>query len=363
MALVLGPWMTRQAEAHGPPSGDVSSQLSIVVVELSQDSPELDEGALRAAIGRELGVIAVSPSDPRSTDRIGTLRVAVSRARDELVVEYVQGSRSIGRKLPVPLQRDFLMKSAVYLAGNLARDEANEIAASLRTTTQRREEPVSAKSPTSTPRFWVGVSAELDAIEMPTDANSNVCVLPNGSVGGYRCTDTDGTDFVLDFAHPQNRGFYPVSGGWGVKNGRILLSADYAANDQWLVGARVGWTIERYPGTLLDSGPSLGHLHLEARATYVFGDRPLAADGVHPIVSFATGAAQFDGKENLRDPSQPLRYAWKTYGPFFASAGLGVRWSTTSRFAVIATPAKVTIAFPDETVVAWSPELGVQVGL
>jgi hypothetical protein len=191
---------------------------------------------------------------------------------------------------------------------------------------------------------------------MPSVVNYNVCFFSPETT--YYCTNEDGTDF-----NPFSGGSYPVSGGFGIKTGRFVASADYAVTDNWMIGARIGFISQRYPGTRAPNQDfTLGHLHTELRALYAFGDHALV-EGLAPYTLFAAGVAQFDAKENLRDPSQPVRQAWKVYGPLFTSFGFGFRWAISTDAAVMMTPAKITLVFPYETTIAWSPEIGFQVGL
>jgi len=324
---------------------------TVLVVE----TPEgLDGEALRAAISRELGVAAVPPSDPRAAQRSGTVRVRVDPSKGELVVEYEERPRVITRTIPIPVNPDGVLKSAAFLAGNLARNEAADLAWAL-----RLHAPPTAETPPSKParqakRFWFGAAAELDALSLPSEPNYNVCFMDKG----YYCTNTDGTDFNPFLSG----GWYPVQGGFDVKTGRFVVSADYALTDNWMVGARIGFIAQRYPGSRAPNQEfTFGRVHTEVRALYAFGEHALA-EGVAPYALFAAGVGQFDAKENLRDPMQPVRQAWKVYGPLFTSFGFGLRWAVSPDVAVFTTPAKITLAFPYETTIALSPELGMQLG-
>jgi hypothetical protein len=331
---------TQRAWSQGP---------AVLVVETGAG---VDGEAVRAAIGRELGVVAVAPGDPREANRTGTLRVWVDPSRGELSVEYEERPHAIRRTVPIPVGPDSVMKSTVYLAGNLARNEAADLTWAMRLSAPPTG---NAKPPLKAKRWWFGAAAEMDGMGMPTDINHNVCF---GSEANYYCTNVDGSDF-----DPRtDGGWYPVDGGFEIKTGRFVASADYALTENWMVGARLGFIAQRYPGTWAPHQKlTLGRLHTEVRALYAFGEHALS-EGVAPYAVFATGMAQFDAKNNLLDPFTPAHQAWKVYGPFFASFGFGLRWAVSNEVALMTTPARITFVFPYETTWVWSPEAGVQVG-
>jgi hypothetical protein len=354
-------WIATTLLAHsmGAAAQGRQEPVSVIVVEIPPTWPEEDARTLREAIGRELGKVAVVPSDPRAADRSGTIHVRLDPARGELVISYEERPRVISRTVPAPPNRDAMLKAATFLAGNLARNEANDLAWAL----GQRAPPTTEGStmPAANPakRFWFGISGEMDGMIMPAEPNGNICF----NTGSYYCTNPDGTDFDLRHPTPGVGGFYVTEGGFDIKNGRLLALAEYAASDNWLLGGRIGFAVQRYPGSLAPKqGFTLGHVHLEGRATYVFGDRPIADVGIAPCVHFALGLAQYDAKENLRDPVWGLRYAWRVYGPAFTSFGVGFRWAIGPDVAAFLAPAKVTFAFPYETTFVWSPEAGAELG-
>src|SRR5262249_50822557 len=151
----------------------------------------------------------------------------------------------------------------------------------------------------------------------------------------------------VTFSNFPSGGFYLVDGNFGVRNGRFLLSLDDAVANNWMVGLRIGFVAQRYRGSRAPKF-TLGPIHLEARALYAFGDHPFI-EGVAPCTVLAVGVAQYDAKENA---GLPVLFAWKVYGPLFASFGFGFRWAVSPSVAVLATPAKITIAFPHETAIA-----------
>ena len=120
---------------------------SVLVVDVSEGASELDADKVRAAIATELGAEVVKPSDPRAAAARGTLTVDVDRSRGELSVTYA------GRVIPttrrVPLRADVASArgDVATLAGNLARDEASELAAALR----RQSASAAAQAPAKAP--------------------------------------------------------------------------------------------------------------------------------------------------------------------------------------------------------------------
>jgi hypothetical protein len=243
----------------------------------------------------------------------------------------------------------------VFLAGNLARNEATDLTWAMRLGPPPTSHGKSVPKDPTPKRWWFGAAAEMDGMSMPTDINHNVCFY---SEANYYCTNVDGSDFDPRL----DGGWYPVDGGFEIKTGRFVASADYALTENWMVGARIGFIAQRYPGSWAPNQKlTLGRLHTEVRALYAFGEHALS-EGVAPYAVFAAGMAQFDAKNNLLDPFLSAKQAWKVYGPFFTSFGFGLRWVATTDVALLTTPARITLVFPYETTWVWSPELGVQVG-
>jgi hypothetical protein len=83
-------------------------------------------------VGAELGAEAVAPGDPRAAQASGTVQVSVDRAAHTLSVAYRGQAEPITRTVDLPADAEATERAAVLLAGNLARDEAGELAAALR---------------------------------------------------------------------------------------------------------------------------------------------------------------------------------------------------------------------------------------
>jgi hypothetical protein len=132
LGLLLLPRVGRAESA--PPS-------AVVVVAVAVDGPELDAAQLRAAIGRELHRDVVGQDDPRAASACGRIDVTIDRSAHKLVVSYRGGAEPLVRLVDLPTDRDATTRVVALLAGNLGRDEADELAASLR----REAPPPSAR--------------------------------------------------------------------------------------------------------------------------------------------------------------------------------------------------------------------------
>jgi hypothetical protein len=221
----------------------------------------------------------------------------------------------------------------------------------------------------------VGLALSLDLYVMP--GATNVCSKTQGSINsaGYGCIDpSKGTSFPdqnFNNAIIQGRSDQ-VEGGFVHGPFTIMLTFDYALNQNMLIGARAG-----YEALTIPTGSAFAPLHLEARFTYLFGKDALTAK-IAPMAFVGLGAGEFDafvpvnvfldgsklnpspgpgtigpGKEN----------AWLTAGPVFATAGGGARFMLTKKIA--ATGAlKLQGAFGGSASFLFGivPELGIQLG-
>ncbi|WP_394823656.1 hypothetical protein [Pendulispora albinea] len=119
MALVLG-------FAASTVAGAEADTRPVVVIAEGDASAWATE--LRQAIGRELRTQAIAPEDPRAKTSRGTLLVSLSTADEEVLVRYkpVQGSE-IARRVRAPADHARAVRATTLLAGNLVRNEAQEI--------------------------------------------------------------------------------------------------------------------------------------------------------------------------------------------------------------------------------------------
>jgi hypothetical protein len=271
--------------------------------------------------------------------------------------------------VPLPLDHDTVVRTAVFLIGNVARDEAQEILVELRPpapSSPPPEPPPSAPPEEQEPlrAWWVGASIGADMVAAPSAAD--VCLTPSS---GWTCLDgnarfpasADEASRVVPGRSDR------LSGGLGADNARVLVSVDHVVDDHLLLGGRIGFTTAPYP---LSSLGSLKSLHLEARATFVAGKRPFASSGVFPVVVLGAGFAEYATSIGVTAVEQQVggggafmrtADAWRSGGPLFTSLGAGLRLAIGG-VALSLIPLKGTVAFGSSSVVALSPEAAVQVG-
>jgi hypothetical protein len=227
-------------------------------------------------------------------------------------------------------------------------------------------------------RFWFGIAGELpEFVNMPS--GDALCKLTSAAVpansAGIFCTNPDGSDFPSRQSSAQNSALTdPTAAGHsdgGVKVGdvRVMAAFDYALSANFLVGARVGTLLNSYTGqAAVTDGKAFGpKIHLEARATYLFGDAPLAHTGFAPMVFVGTGVSEFDGHStsvvtlNNVAGQQPVNL-WVTDGPFFLAVGGGVRYQFSLRAAFTAAARVNTVIGGNGVMLTYGPEVGVLYG-
>jgi hypothetical protein len=196
---------------------------------------------------------------------------------------------------------------------------------------------------------------------------------------GYYCVTPDGADFPLRGdggaqnasldTNPKNGD--AVNSGVSLGNTRAGVSFDYAATDNILVGARVGYVLMTYPG---QAAHVEGHgfpapVHLEARGTYLTGDRAVSRT-LAGMGFVDAGAGEYDASvagtvllhgNGGATTSKPVR-AWAVGGPVFAGVGLGIRALFASEIA-LTVAVKFTVAFNEQALLpSLGPEIGLQYG-
>jgi hypothetical protein len=246
---------------------------------------------------------------------------------------------------------------------------------------------VAAAEPPPSPRFarlWVGISGALDVVYMP--AATDVCALSPATAAplnaaAYYCTTADGADFPTRASPEQDSHIADgghVNGGLQQSNERVLLAADYALTQNLLAGLRLGVAFDGYPGSAaVRAGRSLGSilstpstplvLHLEARATYLFGQRPLLEEAFSPEVFAGAGISEFDAHVTTwvgftgQVGHQPAD-VWLIDAPFFLTLGAGGRYQFSRRVA-FAAAVRTEIVFGTSGVLpTCGPELTLQYG-
>jgi hypothetical protein len=145
---------------------------TIVVVAVDPGVTEVDAAKLRVAVGEELEGTAVAPDDARASQARGTITVSIDRVAHALVVSYGEGGKPITRTIDLPGDAAATARAAVLLAGNLARDEAGELAAAL-----RRAKPASTSERSGAPNDTVaesvdGEDARLDRLRAALESNA-----------------------------------------------------------------------------------------------------------------------------------------------------------------------------------------------
>ena len=224
-------------------------------------------------------------------------------------------------------------------------------------------------------RFWVGVSGSVDITSL--SSTGNACKLSSAgkpSAAGYYCTNPDGSDFPSRQSPDQNDALADgkagtVGGGPTVGNVRVMASFDVALGPSFLLGARLGYVLNAYPGAAVkrDGAGFTTPIHLEARAGYLFGDKPLVHNGAAPYFFAAAGLAEFDAGTTIAAvqngiPGQRIVRAWQTSGPGFIAVGAGARYAFSPRIAFLAAM-KLAAAFGGSGVYpTLAPEVSIQYG-
>jgi hypothetical protein len=366
------------------------AEPSPVVVELAQDAPTIDATDLRDAAARELGAPVVS--EQAAGRDVVRLTVRIDHHRGELEVDRTQPvGEPIVRRVPLPSDPAQTLRTAVFLIGNLARDEASAVLRDLQPAPEAP--PVapavtgSAMPPAALPSagppppeparhaLWIGVSVEGDLAALPTA--HDICATHAAS---YTCVDSSGQAAWTSDAAREGivRGEDDqVVGGIKSANARFIVAIDAAASDHVLLGGRFGLATSTYPAS---GAGAFGHLHVEARASYVIGAHPLATTGLFPMFAFGGGLAEYSASVPVRvevaavsptgvvpapgvTPTPTLASAWRFSGPGFASVGLGARWALSPDVALSIVPLKATVAFGNGgSLLLFTPEITAQFG-
>ncbi len=236
------------------------------------------------------------------------------------------------------------------------------------------------------PRIWVGVAGALDYSFVPSA--DDVCKLrmPGATPindANYYCTRSDGSDYPSrdrdkaaendSIRLSREGGRDRISpGGGALGNVRVMLTFDWAMNGNFLLGARLGLVLNNYPGAeaAVDGKRFAMPVHIEARATYVFGKDALAKKGLAPYAFGGAGIAQFETRMPVTVVEDPRAGtgrterdvdAWRIAGPAFLAIGGGARYAVTPRFALMA-GVRANLAFIHAFAPSIAPEIGGQIG-
>jgi hypothetical protein len=232
-------------------------------------------------------------------------------------------------------------------------------------------------------RLWAGVAGTFDYTFVPS--TNDVCKLRNDATPlngeNYYCTRDNGTDYPSRVDATENAAILAteggtartdrVSGGGAFGNVRVLVSVEYAATENLLLGGRIGLVLNNFPGTEAGvDGNRFGNpLHAEARATWVFGPEALFQPGIAPYVFGGGGIGRVETRVGVQvtevrrgSPSVSRDVdAWHLAGPWFVAVGGGARYTILPRYA-IALGLRGTLALGHATAPSLGPELGVQMG-
>jgi hypothetical protein len=233
------------------------------------------------------------------------------------------------------------------------------------------------------PRFWVGFAGAFDYAFVPSA--DDVCKLrPDATPQNdqnYYCVRSDGTDYPSrnpanaaengSILPTRDRHSDRVNGGGAFGNVRLMLSLDYAATSNLLIGARVGLVLHNYPGSEaeVDGKRFAVPIHLELRLTYIFGKDALYKKGFAPYFFGGAGIGQFEAPvevqvDEVRPGAAPVQRsvdAWQIAGPAFVTIGGGGRLALSSRFAFLF-GLRGNFAFVNSFAPSIGPEIGGQVG-
>jgi hypothetical protein len=248
-------------------------------------------------------------------------------------------------------------------------------------------------------RFWVGINAHLDFVQLPS--GNGLCKLAANTAFPLNdkhifCTDSSGTDFPVEttpagvvvnreLGTPASAGV--SNGGISAGNLRIFASLDYALNSNVLVGVRGGYVADRYPGAAaIVHGYAYGTgLYVEVRATAVIGKDALTRGGFAPVAFVGGGASAFDehtsGTATLCATSTPASNTtcfppggpairptpvhvdmWWTNGPIFLDGGVGLRYAPIAQLGFMVA-VRANVSFGKNGVIpTLGPEVGAQLG-
>lgn len=237
------------------------------------------------------------------------------------------------------------------------------------------------EGPKKTPKIWVGVWGAFDYSFLPS--SDDVCKLSGTKDGqlpindkNYYCVQ-DGNDYpyrrLPGQSNPRDNEndrlllgtSDKVSGGGAFGNIRIMASLDYGLTNNWMVGARLGYVFNTYPGQAAkDDGKTFAPIHLELRGTYYFGKDGYTAK-LAPYAFAGGGISTFDAHvkvtvvEQNPDSTKTQKDvdAWNISGPGFLVFGGGARFALNHRMA-LSGGLRLNLAFGQSFMPSIGPELG-----
>ncbi len=132
-----------------------------------------------------------------------------------------------------------------------------------------------------------------------------------------------------------------AKGGVALGSMRALVGYDRLIGTQLTLGARVGYAFAGSPKR--PGGKDFMPFHAEARGAYWLGSDPFSRAGVRPYVMANAGMAEATAKLSTEvvedDGSGSFRKltldAYKTHGPYFAGAGVGVQYAVSPEASMV----------------------------
>lgn len=132
-----------------------------------------------------------------------------------------------------------------------------------------------------------------------------------------------------------------AKGGVALGSMRALVGYDRLIGTQLTLGARVGYAFAGSPKR--PGGKGFMPFHAEARGAYWLGSDPFSRAGVRPYVVANAGMAEATAKLSTEvvedDGSGTFRKltldAYKTHGPYFAGAGVGVQYAVSPEASMV----------------------------
>jgi hypothetical protein len=236
--------------------------------------------------------------------------------------------------------------------------------------------PSPAPAPHTRPyrRIWIGAEGSIDLLAVP--GTTDVCKQNAANTGPatpgnpYSCVDpgtnapfpgTDGTTNALILSHGDL-----VQSGLAFSSPRIAVSLDYAVSPNLLVGGRIGSAFESNP----TSKSVLHGTHLEARATYLFGEDAIVKTFA-PMAFAGIGIGYFDAHVDVPVflnstgsgvPVERPESAWISAGPLFVEAGGGLRVLLTDTIAASLAVRFEAFGGSGVALTGAAPEAGLQLG-
>ena len=218
--------------------------------------------------------------------------------------------------------------------------------------------------------FWIGVEGDVDFTVLPS--GNDVCArsTSDGSQTDPNWSCTSDTPEGIDFPKDSTENSTLVSGKSGTvtsglqpANVRVKLTFDYAATGNFMIGFAVGYVAGAYAGKV---GPQFPPIHLEARATWVFGDNPIGHAGFAPYVQLGGGVGEYSSnlaigvQQNGVAGDRPVQ-AWHVGGPGFVTLAAGARYGFSQRIALFIA-ARGTAAFGASFFPSFGPDMALQFG-